>query len=164
MRKPNWYDAVIWASFTIIGFLGPVVVGLGIRIANGTGVTLESIAGQGQFAVSSAGLLLTTSYFVARPGSLARLPLTEWFMLSSIAGLVLGIFFFVLATLTLSGDMINTQFYLVPSIVLFAVAFVIAFIAVGLDRARDITEPRYLEENTRAQREQIEESFDATFS
>ena len=163
MRRPSWYDAAIWLAFTALGFLGPLAVGVLVGLATGANVTWEWIAGGGQFAVSSAGLLMTTAYFLARPGSISRLPLTELFMLISIVGLILGIVLFVLATLNRGGIEIDSAFYQVPSIVLFVAALCIAFVAVGLDRTRDIEDPGFLERGTRDDRRKIDEGFDATF-
>ena len=164
MRKPGWYDAFIWLVFTALGFLVPFAVGIIVRAATGSSVTVESITEGGQFAVSGAGLLMTTCYFVARPGSLSRLPLTEWFFLVSVTGLISGIVIFILATLAVTGFDIDPKFYQWPSVVLFVLALVLAFIAVGLDKEREIDAPGFLEENTLAHRKQTEESFDATFS
>ena len=163
MRQATWYDAFIWLAFTMFGFLGPLACGAFVGVATGAEITWEWVVGGGQFAVSSAGLLMTTAYFVARPGSISRLPLTEWFMLVSILGLVLGIVLFVLATLDRGGAEIESLLYQVPSVLLFGMALCIAFVAVGLDRTRDIEVPGFLEQNTKAERERVDEDFDATF-
>ena len=113
--------------------------------------------------MSSAGLLMTTSYFVARPGSLSRLPLTEWFMIFSFIGLLIGATLFILATLDIGLDNVDSRYYLIPSILLFIAALIIAFIAVGLDRTREINDPGYLERNRRADQEKMEDSFTSTF-
>lgn len=163
MRIPGWYDACIWLAFTVIGFVGPVAVGVFVRTALGGDFGIDWVAGQGQFAVSSAGLLMTTAYFVARPGSFSRLPLTEWFMLSSVVGLVAGIALFILPTLTLAKTPTAPIFYEVPSIILFLLALALAFIAVGLDRTREITESDFLKRNQSADRAKIDDAFDSTF-
>ena len=144
MRQATWYDAWIWLVFTILGFMGPLLLGLFVRAAAGGKIDIEWLAGGGQFAMSSAGLLMTTAYFVARPGSIARLPLTEWFMISSFVGLLLSVALFILATLDVGITDVDSRFYLVPSMVLFLVALVIAFVAVGLDRTREIEDPGFL--------------------
>lgn len=163
MRQPTWYDAWIWLVFTILGFMGPLMLGLLVRAATGGSINAEWLAGGGQFAMASAGLLMTTAYFVARPGSLSRLPLTEWFMISSFVGLLLSVTLFILATLDIGATDVDARFYLIPSIGLFVVALVIAFVAVGLDRTREINDPGFLERHRRADREKIEDSFSATF-
>ena len=163
MRRIVWYDSALWLAFTAIGFLGPVVVGTVFRLALGAGFTLEWVTGGGQFAVSSAGLLMTTMYFVARPGSNSRLPFTEVFALLFVIGLLAGITFFVLATLNLIEVPIDPRFYQWPSILLFGAALFAAFIAVGLDKTRDIEKAGYIERSTRASRESLEGEFDATF-
>ena len=163
MRQPGWYDAVIWLVFTALGFLVPVLVGIAFRGASGANITLEWIAGGGQFAVSAAGLLMTTYYFVARPGSISRLQFTEWFMLVSIVGLVSGVVLFALATLAQSGSEIDSRYYEVPSIVLFLLALATAFVAVGLDRTREVNEPRFLDRSIETERAKTEDDFDATF-
>ena len=84
MKYRAWYDATIWLLFTAIGFLLPVAVGILAPLAFKADVTMDGVAGAGQFAISSAGLLMMTSYFIARPSSLSRLPLTEWFALASV--------------------------------------------------------------------------------
>ena len=162
MRRAGWYDALIWLLFALIGFLAPLVSGILVLAALGEAVTLEFFTSGGQFAVSSAGLLMTTTYFVARPSSISRLRLTEWFTLFSISGLVLGIVLFSLATLALSGFAINSSFYQLPSVFLFAIALFVAFVAVGLDREREIEDSGYLERNIKVARTKIEEDFDAT--
>ena len=163
MRQPTWYDAWIWLAFTILGFMGPLMIGLVVRAASGSDIDLQWLAGAGQFAMSSAGLLMTTAYFVARPGSFSRLPLTEWFMISSFVGLLISVTLFILATLESGGLPIDSRFYLIPSIVLFGIALVIAFVAVGLDRNREIDDPGFLERNRRTEQAKIEDGFDSTF-
>ena len=163
VRKPGWYDAFIWLAFTALGFLAPLAVGIFVRVASGSGVTLESITGGGQFAVSSAGLLMTTSYFLARPSSISRLPLTEWFLLSSIVGLFGGIALFVTTTLSSSGIEIDARYYQWPSVGLFLCALAVAFVAVGLDRERDIEDPSFLERRKKMDLEEIEDNFNSTF-
>ena len=163
MKKLVWYDSTIWLTFTALGFLGPVIAGIVIRLALGAGLTIEWVTGGGQFAVSSAGLLMTTMYFVARPGQNTRLPFTEVFVLLFVIGLLAGITLFALATLRIIEAPIDPRFYQWPSILLFGAALVTAYIAVGLDKTRDIENSRFLEDNTRANREDTEEAFDATF-
>ena len=162
MRQAGWHDAYIWLVFMIFGFLLPLAMGIVVRAASGGGITMEWIVGGGQFAVSSTGLLMTTSYFVARPGSLSRLPLTEWFFLASVLGLVLGIVLFILATLSQSGIEMDPRFYQVPSVGLFVLALLVTFVAVGLDRTREINDNGFLERNKRADRESLAEGFEAT--
>ena len=163
MRRIVWYDSGLWLVFTAIGFLGPVAVGIVLRWALGAGLTLEWITGGGQFAVSSAGLLMTMMYFVARPRMESRLPFTEWFILLFIIGLLAGTIIFVLATLNLSDTPIDHRFYQWPSILLFVAALLTAFIAVGLDKTRVIDNTGFLEQSVRAKREETEEEFEATF-
>ena len=164
MRSRAWYDAVLWLLFTAIGFLLPVAGGILAPLAFGKAATMDGIAGAGQFAISSAGLLMTTSYFIARPNSLARLPLTEWFSLASVTGLVVGVFLFVLATLHTSGVSVNPTFYVIPSIVLFAIALFVAFVAVGLDKARDIGDSGFIDRRRRTEFEEIGRGFEETFN
>ena len=163
MRQPGWRDAGVWFIFTTLGFLLPAFIGILFHSASGNSVTLEWIAGRGQFAVSSAGLLMTTSYFVARPSSIIRLPYTEWFLVSAIIGLVLGVSLYSLAALASGGTEIKSNYYVLPSIGLFAVALLIAFIAVGLDRKRDFDEPGFLESGIKAEQSKTEEEFNRTF-
>ena len=163
MRRIVWYDASLWVAFTAIGFLGPVAVGMFFHLALGAGVTLQWMTGGGQFAVSSAGLLLTTLYLVARPGLTSRLPFTEIFVLVFIIEFLGGITFFVLATLHLNEFSIDPHYYQWPSIALFGVALVTAFTAVGLDKTRDVEKAGFLEESKRIQREEFEDDFEATF-
>ena len=163
MRRPGWYDAVIWLVFTSMGFLLPMLGGTIVLMASGVGLSLESITAGGQFAVSSAGLLMTTSYFLARPGSIARLPMTEWFMIASFMGLFSGVILLVLATLASSGFDIDSRYYQWPSVILFALALLVAFIAVRLDRDRVVAVPEFLESNKRVAHEKIEKDFDDTF-
>jgi hypothetical protein len=132
-------------------------------MARGENPGIDWFAGGGQFAVSSAGLLMTTTYFVARPRSIFRLPLTEGFVLAAIVGLLCGAFFFVLATLPVSGVNIDPNFYQWPSVVLFGLALVIAFVAVGLDNQREVDQPNAVQRSNAAQRSGLEEGFDATF-
>ena len=161
MRQPTWYDAWIWLAFTILGFMGPPLIGIFVRAASGGNVNIEWLAGGGQFAMSSAGLLMTTAYFVARPGSISRLPLTEWFMISSFVGLLLSVSLFILATLDTDANYIDSRFYLIPSIILFVVALIIAFIAVGLDRTRDVNDPGFLERSKKADQQKVEDGFNS---
>ena len=163
MRQIAWYDAFIWLIFTAVGFLGPLLLGILFGAAFGKDLSLDLIAGGGQFAVSSTGLLMTTSYFVVKPGASSRLPLTEWFMILSVIGLFLGIALFILVTLTRSGVSIDSAYYSWPSIGLFVMALIIAFIAVGLDRTRVVEKANFLEQRSRAERTKIDKDFDATF-
>ena len=162
MRQPTWYDAFIWLGFTVIGFLFPIFVGIFTRAATGGDINLGWIAGGGQFAVLSAALLMTTFYFVSRPGSFSRIQFTEWFVLASIIGLIAGVAMYALATLKASGVEIDSRYYEWPSIGLFALALTVAFIAVGLDRTREINEPQFLARGIQAGRIRIEEEFDST--
>lgn len=163
MRQATSYDAFIWLAFTVLGFVAPVLIGIVIRGAVGSPISLGWIAGGGQFAISGAALLMTTSYFVARPGSISRLPLTEWFMLLSIVGLVIGVVLYALATLTASQIDIDTDYYEWPSIALFICALIVAFIAVALDKTRDINEPGFLDRGMKEGRTSLEEGFNSTF-
>ena len=163
MLRLAWGDALLWLSYTASGFLAPVVVGSFVGLAAGVSVNLEWVTKGGQFAVSGAGLLMTTSYFVARSRSSSRLPLTGWFVWASGTGLVFGTALFILATLSTSGIAINAGFYQVPSIALFVVALMAAFLAVGLDNVRNIGEVSAVVEVSRAERERIDQSFDDTF-
>lgn len=162
MRNAVWYDAVIWLIFTALGFLTPVLVTAMFSFALGNSPNLEALAGSGQFAVFGTGLLMTTCYFVVRPGSLARLPLTEWFMIASIVGLVIGLFLFMLLTLTDSTMQANPALFHSLTIVLFFVALLVAFIAVALDKTREIQKPRFLERNIQAERENLDKAFEDT--
>ena len=164
MISRAWYDAVLWLLFTAVGFLLPVVGGILVPLAFGAAATMEGIAGAGQFAISSAGLLMTTSYFVARPNSLTRLPLTEWFSLVSVIGLVIGAILFVLATLHTNGVDVKADFYVVPSIVLFAIALIVAFVAVGLDKMRDVKKSTFLDEQRQSEFDKTERGFEDTFN
>ena len=161
LSSSGLYDAFIWLTYTFVGFLIPVLAGVVTRLASGGSLSLEWIAGSGQFAVSSAGLLMTTTYFVARPRSISRLPTTEWFVLLSVIGLVCGLFFFVLATLHLSGIAIISAYYQWPSIVLFAFALVIAFLAVRSDNMRDIDQANAVERSNQTQRDKLDAEFDS---
>ena len=163
MKYRAWYDATIWLLFTAIGFLLPVAVGILAPLAFKADVTMDGVAGAGQFAISSAGLLMMTSYFIARPSSLSRLPLTEWFALASVTGLVIGTVLFVLATLDTSGVTVDSRFYIVPSIILFGIALIVAFIAVGLDKTRDIESSTFLDEQRQSDLNQIGRDLDDTF-
>lgn len=161
MRRIAWYDAFLWLLFTAIGFLFPVLGGIFTPLAFGEEASLERIAGSGQFAISSAGLLMTTSYFIARPSSLSRLPLTEWFLLASLTGLVIGTFLFAFATLNSGMPVVDPRFYEVPSIVLFAIALILAFIAVGLDNTRGLGS---IERRNKDARDRTFQNFEATFA
>ena len=163
MRRIVWYDATLWLVLAAIGFLGPVAVGVVFRLALGAGLTLEWVTGGGQFAVSSAGLLFTTLYFVARPGLPSRLPFTEGFVIAFGIEFLAGITFFSLATLHLSEASIDPRYYQWPSIILFGVALVTAFGAVGLDKTRDIEGAAFLLDRSKAQLESTEAGFNATF-
>ena len=163
LKMLGWYDAITWLIYTSVGFLIPVMGGAAILMARGENPGIEWFAGGGQFAVSSAGLLMTTTYFVARPRSIFRLPLTEGFVLAAIVGLLCGAFFFVLSTLAISGVNIDSNFYQWPSVILFGLALLIAFVAVGLDNQRDIDQPNAVQKSNAAQRSGLEEGFDATF-
>ena len=162
MRQPTWYDANIWFVFTILGFMGPLLLGLLVRAAIEGKVEVGWIAGEGQFAMSSAGLLMATAYFVARPGSISRLPLTEWFMIVSFVGLLLSVTLFILATLDAGLIEIDSRFYVFPSIGLFVVALGTAFFAVGFDRTREINDPGFLNRGRRADQQNMEDSFNST--
>ena len=162
MRNAGWYDALIWLIFTALGFVTPVLVTAMFSVALGKSPSLASVAGSGQFAVFGTGLLMTTCYFVVRPGSLARLPLTEWFMIASIVGLVFGLILFMLLTLTDSTMQANPALLHSLTLILFFVALLVAFIAVALDKTREIQEHRFLERNIQAQRENLDKAFDDT--
>ena len=164
MRSRAWYDAGLWLMFTAVGFLLPVLGGILVPLAFGVTATMDGIAGAGQFAISGAGLLMTTSYFIARPNSLARLPLTEWFSLVSVSGLVIGAMLFVLATLHTNGVDVKPSFYVVPSIVLFAIALIVAFVAVGLDKITNIEKSTFMDQQRRSDRNELDRGFDDTFS
>ena len=153
----------MWLLYTASGFLAPVVAGAYVGLAADVSVNLEWVTKGGQFAVSGAGLLMTTSYFVARSRSSSRLPLTGWFIWASGTGLIFGTTLFTLATLSTSEIEINAGFYQIPSIVLFVVALIAAFLAVGLDNARTIGGVGGVVEVNQVGRERIGQSFDDTF-
>ena len=163
MKRIVWRDTALWLTLTVSGFLGPVGIGIVVRSALGKALTLEWVTGGGYFAVSSAGLLMTTLYFVARPGLTSRLPFTEGFISFFVIQFFVGITLFVLATLHPIEDALNPTFYQWPSIVLFCVALLTASTAVALDKTRDIENTDFLKVTTQAQRKDIEEDFDETF-
>ena len=163
LKRLGWYDALLWLAYSTTGFIIPVVGGILVALAFGAQISVEWIAGGGQFAVSSAGLLMTTTYFVSRPRSILRLPLTEWLVLLSILGLFLGAIFFALATVELSGETIDSRYYQWPSIGLFGAALLIAFVAVGLDNLRDLAQRERIEQYNIAARNQVDQGLEATF-
>lgn len=160
MRRIAWYDALMWLLFTALGFLFPVLGGIFVPLAFGEEASLHRIAGAGQFAIASAGLLMTTSYFLAKPSSLSRLPLTEWFWLASLTGLVIGTFLFAFAIFNADKSVVNPKFYEIPSLVLFAIALSLAFIAVGLDNTRGLGS---IEQRNEDARGRTFRDFEATF-
>ena len=163
MLRLAWGDALLWLLYTASGFLAPIFVGIFVGLAVNVSVDLEWVTKGGQFAVSGAGLLMTTSYFVARSRSSSRLPLTGWFIWASGTGLIFGATLFTLATLSTSGIEIHAGFYQIPSIVLFVIALMAAFLAVGLDNVRNIGEVGVAMEANQAARERVGQSFDDTF-
>ena len=164
MTKLAWRDAGWWLAFTAVGFVAPVLIGMLVRWSIGAQVNLDWVAGGGQFALSSAGLLMTAYYFVARPSPIPRMPHTGWFLLFSLICLLLVATFVFLATLDNSERMVDQRFYQWPSIGLFVATLIIVFIAVGVDNTRQVDEPGFLEENLEGARATLADEFEATFS
>ena len=164
LQPPAWRDASWWLLYTLLGFSAPTAIGISVWAAIGEPISITRVAGGGQFAISSTGLLMTTYYFVARPSPFTRLPLTEWFLAVSLIGLIIGIVLFMFAVLSIGGVKIDPTFYQWPSVGLFVVSLLLAFIAVGLDRTREIEEPGLVGTAHQTEQRRIEDEFDQTFS
>ena len=162
-QRPASRDTFWWALYTLLGFVAPLLLSIGVRKAVGAEITLGWIAGTGQFALSSAGLLMTTYYFVARPWTLTKLPMTEWFLFSSVIGLIAGIALYLLATLNVSGIKIDTTFLYWPSIGLFVATLMVAVAAVAMDRKRENLSSVLVGQAHNEEFENMETAFDETF-
>ena len=174
-RKLAWRDASWWLLFTVTGFLLPVLLGGISGRATGADINMEWLAGDGQFALSSAGLLMTTCYFLSKPSPVYRMWQTRWFLFVSLLGLAIVTYFVIMATLKNSGISVDPRYYQLPSILCFGVALIIAFVAVGLDntrteemsagdeREREIEVPGFFGNQNQAERDQIAHDFESTF-
>ena len=106
----------------------------------------------------------------------------RWFLFTSLLALLVVICFVVLATLDKSDIAVNPQSFRWPSVIFFAIALVMAFVAVALDNTQKITvmlnnrrevvvvednagepeAPGSLENRYQAYRDQLDQDFDAT--
>ena len=181
-RKVDWRDAAWWFGFTLAGFFAPGFIGGFVAWAVGTNLNIDWFAGDGQFAFASAGLLMTTCYFVTRPSGVFRMWHARWFLFTSLLALLVVICFVVLATLDKSDIAVKPQSFRWPSVIFFAIALVMAFVAVALDNTQKITvmlnnrrevvvvednageteAPGSLENRYQAYRDQLDQDFDAT--
>ena len=183
IRRVDWRDAVWWFVFTAAGSLAPGFFGGFIAWAVGPRPDIDWFAGDGQFAFASAGLLMTTCYFVTRPSGIFRMWHARWFLFASLLALLVVVAFVTLVTLDKSDITVNPHFYRWPSVIFFAITLIMAFTAVVLDNTQKITvrlnNPREavvvednapetvgrtsLENHYQAERDRMDQGFDATF-
>ncbi len=135
------YSTVLWLTYTVVGLSISVILGTitGVAVSSST-LTLSNFTANGQFAVYTAGMVVSTYYLVHKPAAF-RLPYTEWFGIVSLVALTFTLAFIAVATLVaakyqVNGKPINQDLYQVPSIILFAVSLAVAFYAVLLDNRR----------------------------
>ena len=153
-----WYDSLIWLLYTVAGILIPVVISLIVLAGLKSDITVGAFTNGGQFAVYSAAMWATVYYLMAKPAWL-RLPLTEIFGLICFLGFALAITLFVLATILFNDVNVSQSLLQWPSIGLFGISAITAFIAMGLENRRLEADPR--DQRKRAQ-QTLEQDFDET--
>ena len=147
MLSDSVKDTALGIAVTLLGSLLPIMIGILVLLATETDFTLEWLAGNGQFAVFSAALVLTATYFIAKPTGRNRLPGTARLLIPSYVVLALAVALYVIATLAVSGEEIETGFIAWPTIVLFGCAMIITSIAVYLDTERTTATPQDVMDN-----------------
>jgi hypothetical protein len=122
----------------------PIFCGYLVLIATQTDFTLQWLAGNGQFAIFSAALVLSMIYYLKKPSSNERLPGTTRLIIIGVVILALGVVLYVVATFAVTGVIIETKFIALPSIGLFFVAICLTAITVFLDsKSESATTKKY---------------------
>ena len=130
-----WIDALVWLAYALSGIILPIIASVIFVIASQLEPTLEGFTSGGQFALYSAGMWTTASYLIARP-AFSRLRFTEVLVLVTFAGWFLSAVFFVIARFGANGGRINQTVVQWPTVGLFMLSTVSAFLVVGLDKRR----------------------------
>ncbi len=155
----NWQDSFIWLMYNSGGMLLPLVVSIILSLGLKYGFSLGSVTDGGQFAIYSAGMMITTFYYVAKPDP-RRLHYMEYYVFLCLIALIVSLTLFVLAILKMNGANVDINFIEWPTIVLFIICSVITLFAVNEDCKRAIVTQNDLQSSAEAEQASLERDFD----
>lgn len=132
--------ALYWLLFSIAGFILPLIVSGLVSIGLKRSITLSLFTHGGQFALYSLSMMMSTFYLILRPDANERsLPFGSLLGPAAVfisVGFLLPLF--VLAILLSSGVSVATWLLGWPTIVLFALACVLTYLARLADNTREV--------------------------
>lgn len=138
----QWGDPLFWLFCHVAGIIVPVVVIVIVLAAMTLSFYLGAITNGGQFALYSIAMLATTLYILFKDSNF-RLPFSRWLGLAFFSVLFLAAVFFILAVLAQSGVKIAYWITEWPTIGLFCVSLIVAFLAVAADKRRESDRKRF---------------------
>jgi hypothetical protein len=133
--------ATVWLVYSLLAMFLPVFITGYFVLAMGRPISLSGFTANGQFALYSLSLWITTLRLVLR-GSGARLPGESVIGPVALVSLFSSGACFTLTLLRANGIPVNPDYYEVPSIILFLIAAAACYVIVALDDKRSNLDPR----------------------
>jgi hypothetical protein len=160
-RADHWKDAILLATFSQIGGLAPVWIGLIMVFAYGGHPQLIRFARGGEFALYSAAVLAPTIYLIVSERPTKRFIAQPIYMLIALVAILLSVAGYTLVAPAAIGVIpyagLRVDLVAKATIGLFAIAVVFSLIVTSLDNSR--TQPP-IADMVREQERDLERDFD----
>lgn len=146
---PHLNQASSWLVFTLFGMLFPVLASWFLLKGLNYDPKLENFTDAGQFSFYSAALWVTTFYLIVKP-SWARLDATPGLAFLYLVGYSCSLIIFCLGSIVSAGGNGDGALVRWPSLLFFAFAIIVAFLAILRDERRTSTDPRAVQTEAQA--------------
>jgi hypothetical protein len=144
--KKNWRDAGYWLAYTLIGGLTPIWCGYIFLRLFSHQPSLDQFTEHGEFALYAAAIIAPVFHTISRDLNIPGLKGRQFFQLASFCCMFIGVAIYVAVSSayasTPSQVKIDQDFLRTLTLLLFALATVVAFFITVLDYSRLSTDLR----------------------